>query len=219
MNYYVVVEGELGAKRVYEHWIPFVNGTISPVFTIQDVSNNNAYVVSGGGIPFIENIISAAVVDVNNNCNFDKLVVAVDSEDISYTERRQDILALPCLQTCRTPVSVIIHHFCFETWALGNKRAGPRNPRSETLRRYKSVYDVFLNDPELLPRHPNGTGNRAHFAFSYLKAMLTDKYRNVSYTKNNPQFIMHQKYFSQLRIRLQTTGHIPSLNDFIAAFT
>jgi len=74
---------------------------------------------------------------------------------------------------------------------LGNKKVGHRNPKTQELKIYKQYYDVFKEDPELLPDFPNENLNRAQFAFLYLKKMLKEK--RMNYTKASPKVVCHKK--------------------------
>lgn len=218
MKVYVTVEGEIGAKRLYEHWIPQVNESLSSVSYPHLAACNNFYVAAGGGYPAYFSVIESAVEDVTRY-RYDRLVVAVDSENNTYEEKRNEILQLPSLQSLPTQLNVIVQHFCFETWALGNERLGPRRPRTDRLRAYKEFYDVLALDPEGLPENAALKLNRAQFAFSYLVAMLNDKHRNLSYSKNNPTALLHNSYFREVNNRFVRRGHISSFDDFLVAFS
>ncbi len=227
MNIYVVVEGEVGEKRVYEKWIPFVNSNLAYAPTIGDVVANNFYIAIGGGYPNIFEIIEAGIDDVNSIkdgefCLFDRLVIAIDSENDSLDSKKKEI------EDCVNPIllqknitidyRVIVQHFCLETWALGNRKIFTHNIRKPELIKYKNIFNVATRDPELLPPLPDEGLNRAQFATKYLTYLLNNKYRNCSYSKSNPDVLLPESYFTQVKNRLSDTGHINSFNAFLEAF-
>jgi len=91
MNIHVVVEGVIGESRVYRHWIPLVNPSLSYVRHISLVRSNNFSIVAGGCYPNYYKRIEAAIQDVNTLNTIDRLVVAVDSEDKSYQVKLNDV--------------------------------------------------------------------------------------------------------------------------------
>ncbi len=218
MNIYLVVEGRVGEKQVYAHWVPLVNPSLTVVHSLADVTSNNLVIYSGNGYPQYFDIIKAGVSDVASNSHIDRLVVAVDSEDMSYAGKRAEVNNF--ISSLRTSVDyrIIVQHFCLETWALGNQAIVTRNPRDQKLREYRRYYDILRSDPELLPEYPPQHLNRSQFAMLYLKKILNEKYRKLTYTKSNPSALLHEKYFQRVKARLTTTGHISSFDDFLAAF-
>ena len=74
---------KLGERYVYEKWIPFVKPTISKVDTIFDIVSNNFAIIAGGEYPNYFDVIEAALDDVNNTGNIDRLVIAIDSEELN----------------------------------------------------------------------------------------------------------------------------------------
>jgi hypothetical protein len=218
MNLHVVVEGAVGERFVYEKWIPFVNPQLSAVQNIFEIQNNNFAITAGGGFPSYFEVIENAIDDVNSANNIDRLVIAIDSEEMSFDEKFQEIQLFLENKPCTAQIRIIIQHFCLETWALGNKRIGPRNPKNETLRKYKEFFNILENDPELLPPYPPQDLNRSQFALRYLRRMLNDKNRNLTYTKNKPKALLHKTYFSEVKNRYETTDHIVSFLAFLNAF-
>jgi len=175
-------------------------------------------IYSGGGYPNYLEVIEAGVDDVSSNEHIDRLVIAVDSEELSYDENRLEIDEfIKSLGKC-LDYKIIVQHFCLETWALGNQAIVSRGPKDMQLRKYREYFDVLNNDPELLPEYPEDKLSRAQFAERYLGKLLNEKYRNLSYRKSNPGTLLHKKYYERLKMRLEKTGHIPSFNDFLCAF-
>jgi hypothetical protein len=218
MNIHIVVEGAIGEKKVYQHWIPLVNPSLRYVQHISEIQDNHFTIVAGGGYPYYYEVIDAAVDDVNSHGNIDRFVVAVDSEDMSFDEKYTEIETRLSGSRCTAKVQIVVQHFCLETWALGNKVIIRPNPQDLKLREYKKFYDVRRRDPELLPPYQPEELNRAQFAEKYLRRALQDKYRKLTYTKSNPDVLLHFKYFQRVKERLEQTGHIPSFGTFLTAF-
>lgn len=87
------------------------------------------------------------------------------------------------------------------------------------MKEYKKVLNVLVEDPELLPALPQKHLNRSQFAYEYLRAMLHDREKNLTYIKNkNVTVLQHPSYFRELKKRLETTKHITSFSTFIEAF-
>lgn len=227
MNIYVVLEGELGAKNIYSHWIPLVNQGLTLVRHIDDVTENNFYVESGGGYPFLFEVIEGAIENIlamrtNGKRIFDRLVVALDSEEATFQEKHDEISDYVQPLILKTDPTIefrlIIQHFCFEAWALGNRRLVRGNIHNEQLLKYRRLFDVGILDPELLPSNEVEELNRAQFADKMLRLFFNEKFRNLTYTKNNPVPLCHDMYFNQLKSRLTDTGHINSFTTFLEAF-
>jgi hypothetical protein len=218
MKYYIVVEGKCGESIVYPKWISYVNKSLIQKFCIDDVVDNSYFLISGNGFPRYYQIIDNAVDDINSSGKFDFLVVAIDSEDDTYSEKYNDIMTYVGDRLISAKLKIIIQHPCLETWALGNRIVYRRNPEDETLRKFLKFYNVRIDDPELLPAYPEKELNRAQFSFLYLKHILIDRYPHLTYTKSNPNVLLHIKYFEQLKKRLNETDHIKSFDAFLQAF-
>ena len=229
MNYYVVVEGEVGEKKVYAKWIPFINSGLTHARTLGEVQNDCYFITAGGGYPNLFEIISAAIDDVillkaSDSPVFDRLVIAVDAEEMSLQEKHNEITSfvdgiLMERNKSHFDYRVVVQNSCLESWALGNRRIVSTNIREPLLRDLLSQHNVALRDPELLPPLITRDLNRAQTAMVYLKLLINNKFRNLSYTKSNPSVLFDRKYFDRLRERLLDTGHIQSFSDFIDAFS
>lgn len=217
MNIYVVTEGKVEAI-VYRCWIPLVNPNLCPIDHITELHNNNFYIVSAMGYPHYFAVIGNAISDVNQIRRFDRLVISVDSEDMTKQDKYDEINTFVSQRDCTATTRIVVQHFCFETWALGNRRIIRPNPASDKLGEYKRLFDVRVNDPELLPPKADENLNRAQFAEKYLRLALNDKFRSLTYTKRNPQALVNDKYFAQVKNRLADTSHIASFGDFLNAF-
>lgn len=227
MNVYIVVEGEIGEKKVYEKWIPFVNGSLTYSPTINNVTANNFYIAIGGGYPNLFEIIEDGIEDVSNlyaggHRLFDRFVVVIDSEDCTLKDKNKEITdfvdEIVIKKKTYLDYRVIVQHFCLETWALGNRRIFSNNIGLPDLARYKSIFNVAKEDPELLPALPGEELNRSQFANKYLTRLLNNKHRNHSYSKSNPGALLHEKYFEQIKLRHNETKHISSFDSFLTAF-
>jgi hypothetical protein len=217
MNIYVVVEGK-AEKIVYRSWIPLVNPTLEYVDRISDVDSDNFFIVSGYGYPFYFDVINDAISDINSLRAFDRLAIAVDSEDMTRADKYSEISEYLNGKRCIAEIRIVIQHFCLETWALGNRRVVRRCPTSQILREYKRFFNVRVRDPELLPAYQDKGLNRSQFAAKYLRVALNERNRHITYSKGAPKFISYHKYFSQVKLRLDDTEHIASFKSFLDAF-
>lgn len=217
MNYYLVVEGERAEVNLYANWIRYLNPSLRKIDTISEYKKNNFLILSGNGYPCYKEIIVAAMADVNENDIIDTLVIAVDSEDMSYIEKRAEIQGIIDEQELEVDVKIVVQHFCIEAWALGNRRVVSRNPQTPALKEYVDFYNVVKLDPEELPANETTGDNRAQFAKRYLKSALKEKNPRISLSPNCKE-IASKQYFRQLRRRFEQTEHIKSFEDLLKAF-
>lgn len=225
---YVLVEGEVGEKKVYREWIPLVNPNLNFAETLDDVKENNYFIIHGGGYPaYLETIENAIndiiqIKDENDKRIFDRLVIAADSEELSFEEKESEIKShienILKAKRIKIDYRIIIQHFCLETWCLGNRRIVGNNIQDKTLKSYIKHHDVSKNDPEDLLSPPELGITRAQFSEKYLRSLLQSKYKNLTYTKSKPSALLHEKYFEQLKSRLEDTSHIASFREFLKAF-
>jgi hypothetical protein len=204
--------------KVYRHWITLVNPKLIYVDHISSIVKNNFSILSGGGYPQYFEIIASAIDDINSLENIDRLIISVDSEELSYKEKADEMLEYLSQFECNSEIKIIIQHFCLETWALGNRAIIRNNPQLPSLVRYRKYYNVRSKDPESLPDYELEELNRSQFAEKYLRYALNDKYRNLTYTKSNPTALLHDKYFRRVKERYNETDHIRSFYDFLSAF-
>lgn len=218
MNIYVIVEGEVGEKKVYESWIPFVNPTLSYVSNLFDIQNNHFAVLIAGGQSLFFDVVRNGIDDVNNHGNVDRLVVAIDSEEMTYQGKYDEVQNEVSVKHCAAQIHIVVQHFCLETWALGNRRIGPHRPQNSTLIKYRKMFNVAKQDPELLPPNIQENLNRAQFALKYLRLLFNERNPRITYTKSKPTHLLHSTYFSEVKKRLNDTGHIASFDNFLRAF-
>jgi hypothetical protein len=227
MNIYVVVEGEKTEKLVYASWISLINPQLTQALRIGDVDHNRFFIEGGGGLPYLFEVIEGALENVatispNGYPLFDRLVIVVDSEDMTLFDKNQEIqdfvnqkcAANAWVIDCR----IIVQHFCFEAWALGNTRLFRGNIRDSRLMDYIAAYNVSLLDPELLPPKPSEELNRAWHAKKYLKMLFNEKFPKQGYSHTNPGPLCHPHYFWQIAQRRSTTGHVDSFGAVLTAF-
>jgi hypothetical protein len=215
MNIYVVVEGD-NEKEVYPSWVPEVNSNLTLVNDISEIVDNNYAIISGGGYPQYLDVIDNAILDVNDHRNINKLVISVDSEDMTKEQKYQEISDHIQGKFCIAEICIVIQHFCLEAWALGNRMIIRKKPSNIELRNYLKIFNVKNEDPELLPAYNELT--RAQFALKYLHKAINDLNPRTTYSKKNPRFLMQPGYFNQLSTRLVDTGHIGSFQSFLDAF-
>lgn len=217
MNVYVVTEGN--ESEVYKSWIPLINPNLSCADQIELVDTNNFFIVSAGGYPNYFSVIENAIEDIKEHPKFSRLVIGVDSEDMTREDKYAEIQEFVSRHTSEVDVRIVVQHFCFEAWCLGNRKIVRRNPNTRRLRDYKTVYDVRLLDPELLPDKLDEGLNRAQFAAKYLRLAIQERHKQRTYNKNNNRVVSHPKYFDQVRKRCEETPHIASFSSFLEAFS
>jgi hypothetical protein len=218
MNYFIVVEGKRVEPAVYDKWISYLNPKLHPISHISEFKEDNYLIFPGYGYPFYFGVINDAIQDVLNNPTIDYLIIAIDSEEMTYEEKYQEIHDSISDYIDKINIIIIVQHFCIETWALGNRLIIRRNPENAQLKRYIRYFNVVTNDPELLSPIEQEDLTRSQFAEKYLRKALNDKYRNLTYSKNKPDVLVHPKYFQQVKLRYDTTKHIRSFGKFLDAF-
>lgn len=201
MNYYIVVEGKRVEPAVYNKWIPYLNPKLHPINHISEFKEDNYLIFPGYGYPNYFDVIDTAAQEVLENPIIDCLVIAIDSEERTYEEKYQEIHDLISDYIDKINIIIIVQHFCIETWALGNRLIIRRNPENSQLKRYIRYFNVVSNDPELLPPLEQEQLNRSQFAEKYLRKALNDRYRNLTYSKNRPDVLLHSRYFQQVKLR------------------
>jgi hypothetical protein len=218
MNYYVLVEGQVSEKRVYKSWIPQLWPHLSYVSHYSDFTNDCFTILSGMGYPYYLEMIEAAIEDILGSQTPTRLVICVDSEDLSRKEKFDEIKNhIQATGGDAIDFRIVVQHFCFETWALGNRKLGgpAKDPEIASLRK---LFDVCKQDPEALPPNNERSLNRSQHAAFYLRKLLNNKHKNLSYSKNDPSVLMHPKYLQQIIARREQTPHIASFTDFLTAF-
>jgi len=221
LNIYVVVEGEKGAKKLYKNWIPFVNKNLSNVEYLRDLDTNNFYVIAGYGQTTIYDRIESAIIDVNNNNGFDRLVIGIDSEEKTAHDKFVEVRDFVDKIGCNKDARIVVQHFCLEAWLLANSHLFRKNPQDLDLIEYYHHYDIRSLDPEELPGYNDW--NRSQFAYQYLRTGMRDKRfergTRISYTKTNPGSVVQRGYFEQVLSRHNKRGQILNFRHFLTAFS
>ena len=220
MNIYVIIEGETAARKLYKNWIPLVNESLQYVDYLTDVKQNNFFILAGFGQPYIWQRLECAVKDVNEHEVFDRLVIAIDSEDCDPRDQQLEASARVDRMGCRVEVRYVIQHFCLETWLLGNKYMFRKNSSDVELKEYMELFNIRHDDPALLPPYTRRGWNRSQFAYHFLRAGIRDVYtgRGLLYSKKHPGPTLKKDYFSQVRSRCFDERHILSFESFLNAF-
>lgn len=219
MNTYLIVEGIESEYIIYPKWIKLIDGKVKFVYKLEDVENDTILLMSGFGHPMYFEIIANAIIDIKDCNKFDRLVIVVDSEELSYNEKRKELEDYLNELQVPIPYEIIIQHFCLEAWALGNKKIYSRNSQNPTLRSYQKLFNVAANDPEELPPNKNDGLNRAKFASKYLVRLLQEKYRGITYKKGSPTIIAERTYFENIKKRYEAGKHIQSFGAFLRIFS
>lgn len=219
MNYYIVVEGAV-EKKVYAEWIPLMNPSLKQIHSLDEMTQDTFIIYDGGGYPYILEMINGGIADLANSGRVCRLVIVIDSEELTRQERFNEIDIYVKSQTVGVIIDykILVQHFCFETWALGNRKIVSSNPSNPALVECLRHFHVRTNDPELLTSISAKHGNRAQFAETYLRRLLQQKFHQT-YSKRNPAAVTHPHYFTELKKRLKDTGHINSFNELLTIFT
>jgi hypothetical protein len=185
---------------------------------LHQVDNNKVIIVSGEGTPQIFQRIAPSFLDIRRHGNIDRFVISVDSEEMDCQAKLDEVMLQVRKNNPPVPVYPIIQHYCFETWALGNRAVGSKRPKDTELATFKRSYDVARFDPSLMPSL-SARLNRSQFSEVYLRRLLNDQHKGLSYSKADPSVVCHTKYYDQVLRRQRDTGHITSFQQFVVAFS
>ncbi len=211
MNLYFLVEGKT-EKKVYPAWLSYLLPHLSKIESPDDVSENNYFLISGGGYPsLLDNHLSASIEDVNNSGEYDFLIICLDSDNDLPDVRRHSVhefieknnLSVSC------KLEIILQARCMETWFAGNRKVFPRNP-SDSFIPFLNFYNTSVSDPELMEKPQNFQESCSIYHYNYLKSMLSE--RKVRYSKTNPKSVVEKYYLDELKKRLiETPEHLSTL--------
>ena len=92
MNLYFLVEGKTEGK-VYPQWLEHLLPVdFSRINNASQASKNNYYLISGGGYPSIlDNHLRNAVEEVNEDGNYDWLILVIDADDITAQSKIEEV--------------------------------------------------------------------------------------------------------------------------------
>ena len=208
MNILFVVEGKRTEKILYKKWIKYVHSSLEFVQSTADLTGNNFAIISGGGFPGYYKVIKNSIRDINKFKNIDYLFICIDSEELSYSEKLNELekfIKKEC-PPVNSGLVLIVQNHCIETWLIGNKKINLSSAQNQELRKYRDFYNVNTLDPENLLAIDNRT--IAQFTFDYLVLMLREK--GLSYSKSNVSAVNNKSYFNQLVKRFEQHNHIKS---------
>jgi uncharacterized protein YaiI (UPF0178 family) len=208
MNILFVVEGKRTEKKLYKKWIKYVHSSLEFVPTTIDLTGNNFTIISGHGFPGYYEVIKNSILDINKLKNIDYLFICIDSEELSYSEKFNELekfIKKEC-PPVNSGLVLIVQNHCIETWLIGNKKINLSSAQNQELRKYRDFYNVNTLDPENLIAIDNRT--IAQFTFDYLVLMLREK--GLSYSKSNVSEVNNKSYFNQLVKRFEQHNHIKS---------
>jgi hypothetical protein len=216
MNIYFLVEGRRTEKKVYPKWMGHLLPELTEVKNPFDVEENAFYVFNGNGFPsLLHNHLENAVADCNSIGKFQYLVICLDADEVTATERMEEVLDFVKARKINLNngiFKIVVQNRCIETWFLGNRKVYSRQPQSAELRKFNAFYNVQVDDPEQMGK-PDGYEIHAHFHEAYLSEMLAEK--NVKYTKKYPSGVVEKHYLEELIARNRASGHMPTFGVFL----
>jgi len=219
MNLYFLVEGQSTEKKVYPAWLSHLLPELNRVHNYDEVDTNNYYLFSAEGYPsIIYQHLPNAVEEVSSHGKYNYLVMCLDADEVSVSEREQEIEKFIVanslnLKLGSTKLLIIIQNRCIETWFLGNRKIYSRQPQSSPLLDYTRHYNVSINCPELMANYPT-FNTHAQFHEAYLRELFRAK--NMNYAKKNPGDVAKSHYLQQLLQRTQDQPtHLRSFQEFI----
>lgn len=216
MNFYMIVEGARTEMDVYPVWLSYLAPNYKRVDNAWEITDNNYYLFSGGGIPSIFDHITHAIEDVNNinkkgQGHYDYILVCIDTEEESreYILNRINDSLIQNGASLDAPTSLEIfdQKICMETWFLGNRKYFKKNPQSQEYLKYIQFYNVGENNPEEMGNIDQSRfSTTAKFHHKYLKRMIEE--RNEFYSKSDTHAVQDAAYLHQLIDRYNSTHHI-----------
>lgn len=203
------MEGSQSEPIIYDAWIKHHAPTMTRVYDINLINNNNFYITSSNGYPrIVTHSIKNSIDDINSNPKIDAFWIIVDSEDSSIEQREQIIqseLDKYNLER-KIDIQIIVQKCCIETWGFGNDKVFPNNNIDDELQEYLDFYDIRVNDPEQMKYPSDYDGSIASYHFHYLKKVL--RMRRINYAKNKPNDMNKGYYFDEICNRVKTTSHL-----------
>ena len=217
MRIYFLVEGVSTESQVYPVWLSYLVPELKRI-EYPDIETENSYfLIDGAGFPsIIYTHLPNSIKDVNDCGNYNHLVICLDADESTVADRTAEINDF--LTSTGLPISatlnIIVQNRCFETWLLGNRTFIRANPTGAKLLEYKQHYDVRIENPELMPNHPD-CNTTSQFHYRYLREAFKERGNNLSYGKNNPSRVLTESYLNQLQRRVEAAPtHLNSLQTF-----
>ncbi|BAY88682.1 MULTISPECIES: hypothetical protein [unclassified Tolypothrix] len=217
MNLYFLVEGKRTERKVYPAWLAYLLPELKQVKNYDEVEKNNYYLFSAEGYPsIIYEHLPNAIADVQDQGNYNYLVVCLDADENTVGEIQNEIyefISSEKIKLGNIELVIIVQNRCFETWFLGNRNIYSRQPQDRPLLDFVRYYDVSVNCPELMDKYPD-FNTHAQFHAAYLKELF--KAKNINYSKKNPGDVLKPYYIEQLLKRIKDQNqHLPSFQTFI----
>lgn len=218
MNIYFLVEGKRTEMKVYPKWLSILIPELTRVQWYHEVIKKNYCIFTGDGFPsLLDNHLKNSIEDVNSSGNFDYLVICLDSDDDTLSERNQQVLDFIEEENIElnpnTKLIIIVQNKCFETWFLGNPKIFKSNPNSSFLVDCIKHYNVKNDDPELMEKPIDFEQTTAIFHSTYLQEILAE--RKIIYSKKNPREVTEKYFLEELIKRNKKTNHIQSFKQFL----
>ncbi len=205
--------------NVYPAWMNILKPQFKRIDDAWDVSDNNYYLFSGGGIPNIYKHVKNSIIDINsiNKAKvkgYDYLMICIDTEENTINDTEQRILNeinQEDLILFGADLIIIEQQVCMETWFLGNRTVYKSNPQNPSFLECIRFYNVSKDNPELMGTNdPEST--KAQYHYKYLREMF--KERHMSYSKRNTSEVETSSYLSELINRYEGTGHITTFGKW-----
>jgi len=219
MNIYFLVEGQSTEADVYPVWLSYLIPELKRVDNFDEVEQNNYYLFSSYGVPYIEKDIINAIEDINSLGRYNYFVICMDADAATVPQRETKILNL--LEEAQTnligaSLKIIVQNRCIETWFLGNRKVYTRNPKNNNrFIEYSKFYNVSQNDPELMMKPDNFEGSISRFHFAYLKAMFIER-GNMLYSKADSTEVQRLSYLNELKNRVNNEPyHLSTFVNFL----
>lgn len=225
MNVYFLLEDSKSMFRVFPYWLSYLLPEYKKITRLSEFEDNeNCYLIqSGFGYPQIGNVLDNTLQEINEKkLNVDVVVTLFDTddnsdEDIEYMVNKfRDIFINNDFMEDR--YRVFIMKKCFETWLIGNRSKYPSEIDMKQFIEYHRFYNASIDDPELMDKPDNFSGNGAHYHLSYLQNMLDDAGFN-HYSKRKPMAVSREDYLRGMLERIDNTDDMKTfrqLVDFIA---
>lgn len=225
MNIYFLVEGRRTEIKIYPKWLSYLLPELIEIDDFYDVSENNYYIFSGGGIPNIYNHLKNAIQDVNEVDKYDYFILILDAEEFSVQDRKDEIeqkinkLAFQGIYLKSTTFATIVQNRCIETWFLGNDTLIDNDTlinngqaKKNLINEYINYYDISTNNPEQMGKYTFNT--HAQFHKKYLREILKSK--GMRYSEGNIKDVGTKKYFDCICNRnLKNNNELKSFKEFI----
>lgn len=220
MNYYFLLEDSKSFLKVLPDWLKHMNFKCERVPDIQYIEENNYVLQSGQGVTQLVTKILFDTIEtiIENPGKIDKLIVVLDSEEGTVSERKQQVYdkikEKYMLEQLDFTIVVLVCNHCFETWLLGCEGIYPEQVERESFfYEYYNHYNIEENDPENMFVPVERDETIAKYHFHYLHDLF--RYKKIRYSKNKSQYVATESYFNGIRSRIEKTEHISSFKTFM----